>query len=138
MKLWMLAAIAVVLSLATGCYPAVAQKNRVTCTGILSELDMNPHADFPMAVVYDNTDSPYYHTCVLDLGNAGHCVVLKLRKHLPNRVDFLSVGDQASGISMEQADRRSANRHVVRLNPLSRGGVWSSAKQAVSLCQDQL
>jgi hypothetical protein len=72
MKLWMLAANAVVLSLATGCYPAVAQKNRVTCTGILSELDMNPHADFPMAVVYDNTDSPYYHTCVLDLGHAGH------------------------------------------------------------------
>ena len=32
---------------------------------------MNAEADFPMAVVYDNTESPP-HTCVLDLGRAGH------------------------------------------------------------------
>jgi hypothetical protein len=47
------------------------QKNRITCTGILIELDMNAEADFPMAVVYDNAESPS-HTCILDLGHAGH------------------------------------------------------------------
>ena len=31
---------------------------------------MNAEADFPMAVVYDNTETPS-HTCVLDLGHAG-------------------------------------------------------------------
>jgi hypothetical protein len=54
-------------------YPALAQKSRVvTCAGILIEVDMNPSADFPMAVVYDNTDALNTHTCVLDLGRAGH------------------------------------------------------------------
>jgi hypothetical protein len=48
-----------------------AQKNRIACTGILIEMDMNADADFPMAVVYDNTESPS-RTCVLDLGHAGH------------------------------------------------------------------
>jgi hypothetical protein len=54
---------------------ANAQLNKsrvVTCTGILIEVDMNPSADFPMAVVYDNTDALNTHTCVLDLGRAGH------------------------------------------------------------------
>jgi hypothetical protein len=72
MKSWIPVATGPVLWLATGCHPAVAQKNRVTCTGILIEVDMNPHADFPMAVVYDNTESPNSHTRVLDLGRAGH------------------------------------------------------------------
>jgi len=61
------------LCLATGFHPALAQKARtVTCTGILIEVDMNPRADFPMAVVYDNTDLGAPHACVLDLGHAGH------------------------------------------------------------------
>jgi hypothetical protein len=69
----MLVATGAALYFVTGCYPALAQKNRVvTCTGILIEVDMNLHADFPMAVVYDNTDSLDPHTCVLDLGRAGH------------------------------------------------------------------
>ncbi len=52
---------------------ALAQKGRtVTCTGILIEVDMIARADFPMAVVYDNTDILASHTCVLDLGHAGH------------------------------------------------------------------
>jgi hypothetical protein len=55
------------------CCPALAQKNRtVTCMGTLIEVDMNPRADFPMAVVYDNSDLVLIHTCVLDLGHAGH------------------------------------------------------------------
>jgi len=33
---------------------------------------MNPRADFPMAVVYDNTDALDPRTCVPDLGHAGH------------------------------------------------------------------
>jgi hypothetical protein len=54
-------------------HPALAQKSRVvTCTSILIEVDINPRADFPMAVVYDNTDPLNTHTCVLDLGRAGH------------------------------------------------------------------
>jgi hypothetical protein len=33
---------------------------------------MNQKADFPMAVIYDNTDGQNTHTCVLDLGHASH------------------------------------------------------------------
>jgi hypothetical protein len=46
----------------------------VICDGILIEVDMIPGADFPMAVIYDNTDTETFetHTCVLDLGHAGH------------------------------------------------------------------
>lgn len=52
----------------------LAQTKHVTCDGILLEVDMIPGADFPMAVVYDNTDTRTLqtHTCVLDLGRAGH------------------------------------------------------------------
>ena len=50
----------------------IAQTKRVTCDGILVEVDMISGADFPMSVVYDNTDSLETHTCVLDLGHAGH------------------------------------------------------------------
>jgi hypothetical protein len=47
--------------------------HEVTCTGILIPVDMVPHADFPMAVIYENGDgSSNSHTCVLDLGHAGH------------------------------------------------------------------
>jgi hypothetical protein len=51
-----------------------AQTKRMTCDGILVEVDMIPGADFPMAVVYDNTDTRTFqtHTCVLDLSRAGH------------------------------------------------------------------
>jgi hypothetical protein len=63
---------AAALSLAMG-HPAIAQKGRaVTCVGILIEVDVNPRADFPMAVVYDNCDDLNPHTCVLNLGHAGH------------------------------------------------------------------
>jgi hypothetical protein len=50
---------------------AHAQKNRIACTGVLIEIDMDADADFPMAVVYDNTESPS-RTCVLDLGHTAH------------------------------------------------------------------
>ena len=40
----------------------------MTCDGILIEVDMVSGADFPMTVVPDNES----HTCVLDLGHAGH------------------------------------------------------------------
>jgi hypothetical protein len=63
MKKLMLTTISALCLLAC-CYSAEAQKNRVTCTGILIEVDMNPSAVFPMAVVYDNTDSLAPHTCV--------------------------------------------------------------------------
>ncbi len=42
-----------------------------TCTGVLVEVDMVATADFPMAVVYDDSGIPS-RTCVLDLGHAGH------------------------------------------------------------------
>jgi hypothetical protein len=53
---------------------AVAQSKHVSCDGILVEVDMVPKADFPMVVVYDNTDTRTFeaHTCVLDVGHAGH------------------------------------------------------------------
>jgi hypothetical protein len=58
---------------AAALHPALAQKKAiVTCTGILIEVDMNPGADFPMAVVYDDSDTIGSHTCVLDLGHAAH------------------------------------------------------------------
>jgi hypothetical protein len=59
-----------IVALVTG-QPALAQSKRVTCRGILIEVDMIPGADFPMAVVYDNTDV-ISRTCVIDLGRAGH------------------------------------------------------------------
>lgn len=72
MKSWMFYACAA-LCLIVGYHPALAQNNRVvTCTGMLIEVDMNLHADFPMAVIYDNTEGHDPHTCVLDLGHAGH------------------------------------------------------------------
>jgi hypothetical protein len=50
-----------------------AQANtRITCDGILIEVDMTAGADFPMAVVYDNSNPLATHTCVLDVGHAGH------------------------------------------------------------------
>src|SRR5262245_28223903 len=55
------------------CQPAIAQKRGVvTCDGILFEVDMIPGADFPMAVIYDATDTVGTHICVLDVGRAGH------------------------------------------------------------------
>ena len=47
-------------------------RTKITCTGILIEVDMTPRADFPMAVVYDNSDELKWRTWVLDLGHAGH------------------------------------------------------------------
>ena len=52
--------------------PGLAQTRRVTCTGTLIEVDMIAGADFPMAVIYDNTDPSATRTCVLDVGRAGH------------------------------------------------------------------
>lgn len=65
-------ALVAVAALCITSYPALAQKKAVTCTGILIEVDMNSRADFPMAVVYDNTEALNTHTCVLDVGHAGH------------------------------------------------------------------
>ena len=71
MRSWILFAASAFCVVAS--HSALAQKGRVvTCTGILIEVDMIPRADFPMAVVYDNTDMLASHTCVLDLGHAGH------------------------------------------------------------------
>jgi hypothetical protein len=70
MKKWMIVT-AGTMCMITG-YPSFAQRNAVTCTGILVEVDMNPRADFPMAVIYDNTDMSATRTCVLDVGHAGH------------------------------------------------------------------
>src|SRR3974390_1416404 len=50
--------------------PAFAAQ-KITCTGTLIEEDMNPRADFPMAVVYDNRDSLNSRTSVLDHAPAG-------------------------------------------------------------------
>jgi hypothetical protein len=53
-------------------HPAIAKNSQVVaCSGVLIEVDMVTHADFPMAVIYDNSTEPA-HTCVLDLGHAGH------------------------------------------------------------------
>jgi hypothetical protein len=50
----------------------IAESKRVTCDGILIEVDIIPGADFPMSVVYDNNDDLDTHTCVLDVGRARH------------------------------------------------------------------
>ena len=44
MKKWMIVT-AGTMCMITG-YPSFAQRNTVTCTGILIEVDMNPRADF--------------------------------------------------------------------------------------------
>jgi hypothetical protein len=64
-------------------YPALAQKSRVvTCAGILIEVDMNPSADFPMAVVYDNTECPQHaHLC----SRSGSCWPLAAERGLLDR-----------------------------------------------------
>ena len=49
-----------------------AARENVRCTGVLIEVDMKPGADFPMTVIYDDTDASSIHTCVLDVGRAGH------------------------------------------------------------------
>lgn len=72
MKKAMFTTTSALMCLVAGCYSVEAQQNRVTCASILIEVDMNPGADFPMAVVYDNFDSLAPHTCVLDVGHAGH------------------------------------------------------------------
>ena len=67
MKAWLLFT-AVCLGMTQPAFGA----QKITCTGILIEVDMTPRADFPMAVVYDNSDELKWRTCVLDLGHAGH------------------------------------------------------------------
>ena len=67
MKAWLLFT-AVCLGITQPAFGA----QKITCTGILIEVDMTPRADFPMAVVYDNSDELKWRTCVLDLGHAGH------------------------------------------------------------------
>ena len=67
-----------ILILIAALYLAVGQlawgqsKRTVECVGVLVEVDMVERADFPMAVVYDNSDLTKAHTCVLDVGRAGH------------------------------------------------------------------
>jgi hypothetical protein len=41
----------------------------ISCSGILIDVDLDPHMDFPYAVVYDNDN---YRACMLDRGHAGH------------------------------------------------------------------
>jgi hypothetical protein len=67
-----------VAALLLGHHPALAQagsRNGVTCTGILINIDINPKAHWPLAVVYDDGGDPLTgsgHTCVVDRGLAGH------------------------------------------------------------------
>jgi hypothetical protein len=50
-------------------HPALAQKNNITCTGILIDIDLKPRADFPLAVIYDATGG---YTCLIDRSGSGH------------------------------------------------------------------
>jgi hypothetical protein len=68
----LLTALASVLAVLTA-PAALAENGHITCTGVLVEVDMNPQADFPMVVIYDNSKKELEpHTCVLDVGSAGH------------------------------------------------------------------
>jgi hypothetical protein len=58
--------IACLLSLAAS--PALAQKNVVTCTGTLIEVDLKLRADWPLAVIYDTAG---HYTCIIDRDGAG-------------------------------------------------------------------
>ena len=49
--------------------PALAESGNVTCTGTLVDIDLDPKANFPKAVIYD-TNGDY--TCLIDRGHAGH------------------------------------------------------------------
>ena len=66
---------AAMMMMATGSLAPTAhagQSKRVECVGVLVEVDMVERADFPMAVVYDNSNFLAAHTCVFDVGRAGH------------------------------------------------------------------
>lgn len=50
-------------------HPALAQKNNVTCTGTLIDIDLKRLSDFPLAVIYDATGG---YTCLIDRSGSGH------------------------------------------------------------------
>jgi hypothetical protein len=47
----------------------VRAENTVTCTGVLIDFDIDPKADFPMAIIYDSRGD---FACLIDRGRAGH------------------------------------------------------------------
>ena len=52
-----------------GMGPASAQSNRVTCTGILIDVDLRAGDEWPLAVIYDMTG---HYTCTIDRRGSGH------------------------------------------------------------------
>lgn len=47
----------------------VRAENTVTCTGVLIDFDIDPKADFPMAIIYNSRGD---FACLIDRGRAGH------------------------------------------------------------------
>ena len=58
-----------VSALAFACVPANAQSNRITCAGILIDVDMRTNAEWPLAVIYD---ADGHYTCTIDRTGSGH------------------------------------------------------------------
>jgi hypothetical protein len=52
-----------------GIRPAAAQSNRITCTGILIDVDLSAGAEWPLAVIYDSSG---HYTCTIDRKGSGH------------------------------------------------------------------
>src|SRR4051794_30042507 len=50
-------------------FPALAQRNTVTCTGTLIDVWLKPKAEWPLAVIYDVAGG---YTCSIDRTGAGH------------------------------------------------------------------
>lgn len=65
-------AIAATAAALVGLNPAAADAANVTCKGALIELNLSETAAFAASVIYDNTDAVFPHTCILDVGRAGH------------------------------------------------------------------
>jgi len=66
-KTTLLAAVSVLFLIATN--PLLAQKNNITCAGMLIDVDLKPRGDFPLAVIYDAAGG---YTCLIDRSGAGH------------------------------------------------------------------
>jgi hypothetical protein len=52
-----------------GIRPAAAQSDRITCTGILIDVDLSARAEWPLAVIYDMSG---HYTCTIDRKGSGH------------------------------------------------------------------
>jgi hypothetical protein len=47
----------------------MAQEGRITCTGILVDVDTRARAEWPLAVIYDANG---HYTCTIDRTGSGH------------------------------------------------------------------